>query len=172
MMQTYIGMGNVMKSTQCLSDIGRTHYLIICPPEYPFAPLQKNNMLKGYKTFFCPFEFENRLFPSILGSCCKKTVDTADMELVKFLTGARFPIFQILPEKNAQIASFLAENWKWRMFYSYILNKLLVFPTEIHTNPSYFVMSYNISSLNETNYTERGVFHNNSSKFYHSPNLF
>ena len=96
MMQTYIGMGNVMKSTQCLSDIGRTHYLIICPPEYPFAPLQKNNILKG--TFFCPFEFENRLFPSILGSCCKKTVNTADMEFVKFLTGVRFPIFQILPE--------------------------------------------------------------------------
>ena len=110
MMQTYIGMGNVMKSTQCLSDIGRTHYLIICPPEYPFAPLHKNTILKD---FFCPFEFENRLFPSILGSCCKKTVDTADMELVKFLTGARFPIFQILPRKKRKMRKlrrFLAEN--------------------------------------------------------------
>ena len=152
MMQTYIGMGNVMKSTQCLSDIGRTHYLIICPPEYPFAPLQTNNILKGYNTFFCPFEFENKLFPSILGSCCKKTVNNADLEFVKFLTGARFAIFQILPEKNAQIASFLADNWKWRMFNIFWTN-CYFFPTQIHTNSSYFVNSFNISSLNETNYT-------------------
>ena len=39
------------------------------------------------------------------------------------------PIFflQILPQKSALIATFLALNWKWTMFYSSELNKLSVF---------------------------------------------
>ena len=36
---------------------------------------------------------------------------------------ARFPTLSILPQKNASIATFLAKNWEWTMFFSSILKK-------------------------------------------------
>ena len=58
------------------------------------------------------------------------------------------------------------------MFYWYILNKLFVFSTQMQTNSSCFVKSYNIFSLNQANYTESVIFAIILVKFTQFPQIF
>ena len=66
-------------------------------------------------SYFCWFQFFWLEFEIIV---------TTDMEFVKYFTQVRFLKFSILHKKNAQIATFVAKCWEYRMFYSSILIKL------------------------------------------------
>ena len=77
----------------------------------------------------------------ILVPCWKE-----DVEFVNFFYTSKIPNFFYFTRGKRINGVIFGKHLEWRLFYSYISTNCLSFQTK--TNTSYYVKSYNISSLN------------------------